>query len=72
MIDFFNPELIDSQQMDKITYANEKVIEFVNEKVIPLRVHSNHPLVVDFHIEWTPALIILDQTEENNIDQWVF
>jgi hypothetical protein len=47
--------------MDTVTYPNKNVIEFSNQFVIPLRVRSDNPLAVDFNIQWTPALIVLDQ-----------
>ena len=48
--------------MDAVTYPTETVIEFLNETVIPLQVSADHqPMSVDFNIQWTPALLILDQ-----------
>ena len=48
--------------MDAVTYPNERVIEFLNQNVVPLRVLSDQqPLAKDFNIKWTPALLILDQ-----------
>lgn len=63
MLDFFNLESLGCQEMDVVTYKNEKIVDFINRKVIPLRVNSNQQLATDFHIEWTPALIILDQNK---------
>jgi hypothetical protein len=61
MLDFFNPQCIDCKQMDAVTYQHNDVIEFTNQFVIPLRVRTDNPLAVDFNIQWTPALIVLDQ-----------
>jgi len=47
--------------MDAVTYPNEKVINFINEKVIPLQVNSDHKLATDLNVTWTPSLLILDQ-----------
>lgn len=48
--------------MDAVTYPQERVVEFINTHVIPLRVPADHqPLAADFAIKWTPALLILDQ-----------
>jgi hypothetical protein len=47
--------------MGAVTYPDAKVVEFVNEAVIPLQVKSDsEPLATDFTLRWTPALIILD------------
>lgn len=48
--------------MDAVTYPNEKLVEFINQNVIPLRIASDQqPLSTDFNIKWTPSLLILDQ-----------
>ena len=48
--------------MDAVTYPNERLIEFINQNVIPLRVLSDQqPLATDYTIKWTPALLLLDQ-----------
>jgi tetratricopeptide (TPR) repeat protein len=48
--------------MDAVTYPNDKLINFINESVVPLRVASDHkPLSSDFNVQWTPALLVLDQ-----------
>jgi tetratricopeptide (TPR) repeat protein len=48
--------------MDTVTYPNEKVVEFLTQNVITVRVLSDHqPLSIDFNIKWTPSLLILDQ-----------
>jgi len=47
--------------MDAVTYPDEKVAEFVETELIPLRVPFDHkPLAADFNIKWTPTLITLD------------
>ncbi|NWF94082.1 MAG: tetratricopeptide repeat protein [Syntrophaceae bacterium] len=47
--------------MDAVTYPNDKVIEFIQRRMIPLRVSFDaQPLSSDFNIKWTPTLITLD------------
>jgi TolA-binding protein len=47
--------------MDAVTYPDDKVISFINENMIPLRIAFDaQPLSTDFNIKWTPALITLD------------
>ncbi len=47
--------------MDAVTYPNEKVIEFIQKQMIPLRVAFDaKPLSTDFNVKWTPTLITLD------------
>ncbi len=47
--------------MDAVTYPNPSVIEFVQKRMVPLRVSYNaQPLAKDFNIQWTPTLITLD------------
>jgi len=49
--------------MDAVTYPNKKVIEFINNTIIPLRVSfDSQPLAADYNIKWTPTLIIVDST----------
>ncbi|MBI5248613.1 MAG: tetratricopeptide repeat protein [Desulfomonile tiedjei] len=47
--------------MDAVTYPEEKVIEFIHENFIPVRVPFDHkPLASDFNIKWTPTIITVD------------
>ena len=47
--------------MDAVTYPNDRVIRFITENMIPLRVAFDaQPLSADFNINWTPAIITLD------------
>ena len=47
--------------MDAVTYPDAKVIQFISENMIPLRVlFDAQPLSADFNIKWTPSLITLD------------
>ncbi|NIQ37090.1 MAG: tetratricopeptide repeat protein [Proteobacteria bacterium] len=48
--------------MDAVTYPNEKVIEFINKSVVPLRVSfDSQPHAADFNVQWTPTLITVDE-----------
>ncbi|NVM57223.1 MAG: tetratricopeptide repeat protein [Desulfobacterales bacterium] len=47
--------------MDAVTYPDAKVIAFISENMIPLRVPFDaEPLCSDFNVKWTPTLITLD------------
>ena len=47
--------------MDAVTYPNAKVIDFLQDKVIPLQLTSNaKPESDDYNVKWTPHLAILD------------
>ena len=47
--------------MDAVTYPDERVTEFLQKNMIPLRVAFDaQPLSTDFNIKWTPTLITLD------------
>jgi len=47
--------------MGAVTFPDAKVIAFINQSVIPLRLPYDHkPLAEQFQIKWTPALVTLD------------
>ncbi|MGB9629037.1 MAG: hypothetical protein ACPL6D_10275 [Thermodesulfobacteriota bacterium] len=47
--------------MDAVTYPDEKVIDFIQKNLIPLRIAFNaQPLASQFGLKWTPTLILLD------------
>jgi tetratricopeptide (TPR) repeat protein len=47
--------------MDAVTYPDAKVIGFISENMIPLRVQFDaQPLSADFKVKWTPTLVTLD------------
>lgn len=47
--------------MDAVTYPDERVVEFVQKNLIPLRVaFDSQPLATQFNLKWTPTLITLD------------
>ncbi|HNQ46258.1 MAG TPA: thioredoxin fold domain-containing protein [Syntrophorhabdus sp.] len=47
--------------MGAVTYPDLKVVEFVNEALVPLQLQADSDLAEDFTVRWTPTLIILDQ-----------
>jgi tetratricopeptide (TPR) repeat protein len=48
--------------MDAVTYPESKVIAFVNEHFISVRLPFDaQPYAADFNIKWTPSIITLDQ-----------
>jgi hypothetical protein len=48
--------------MDAVTYPDPKVIDFVNNNVVALRVPADsQPLAGQFNVKWTPVLAVLDQ-----------
>ncbi len=47
--------------MDAATYPNPKVIDFLQNKVIPLQLpHNAQPYAADYGIKWTPSLLLID------------
>jgi len=53
--------------MDAVTYPNDRVIEFMEEHVVPLRVGFDaQPLSSDFNVKWTPTLVTLDADGEEH------
>jgi len=47
--------------MDAVTYPNNKVIDCLREKVVPLQLSSSaEPYARDYNVRWTPCLLILD------------
>ena len=53
--------------MDAVTYPNDRVIEFMEEHVVPLRVRFDaQPISSDFNVKWTPTLVTLDADGEEH------
>jgi hypothetical protein len=47
--------------MGAVTFPDTKVIAFINQNVIPIRLpHDHKPLAEKFQVKWTPALVTLD------------
>ena len=39
LLDFYNPDSLTCRQMEKDTYAQEKIIHFISEHLLPFRVN---------------------------------
>jgi hypothetical protein len=47
--------------MGAVTFPEPKVMAFMNENIIPLRLpHDHKPLAEQFQVKWTPTLVTLD------------
>jgi len=47
--------------MGAVTFPDPKVVAFVNQSVVPIRLaHDHKPLAEQFQVKWTPALVTLD------------
>lgn len=47
--------------MDAVTYPKKDVHDFINQRLVPVRVpFDSKPLAKDFNVKWTPTLITLD------------
>jgi len=47
--------------MDAVTYPDERVIKFIQDNFIPVRLaYESQPLASEFNIKWTPTLITVD------------
>jgi len=46
--------------MDAVTYPDDKVVAFINERIVPLRAEAEGPFAGEFRITWTPTVVTLD------------
>lgn len=47
--------------MGAVTYPNEKIIDFIEENMVPVQVPFNEePLATEFGVKWTPTIVTLD------------
>ncbi len=46
--------------MGAVTYPNDKVADFITQRMVPLQVEADHPLAAEFKVKWTPTIIVLD------------
>jgi len=61
LLDFFSPECIGCKQMDAVTFPDDRVVNFISSRLVPLRAEAGTgSLAADFRLVWTPTLIILD------------
>ncbi|MGD0238091.1 MAG: thioredoxin fold domain-containing protein [Syntrophorhabdales bacterium] len=48
--------------MGAVTYPDNKVVEFVNSRMIPIQLLADaKPYADDFNVKWTPTVIVLDE-----------
>lgn len=53
--------------MEAVTFPMPEVVDFINAKIVALRVAHDHPtLAKEFRIKWTPTLITLDAGHEEH------
>lgn len=53
--------------MEAVTFPMPEVVDFVNVKMVALRVaHDHATLAKEFRVKWTPTLIILDANREEH------
>jgi tetratricopeptide (TPR) repeat protein len=57
-----NPPCPSCQEIEKVTFSNEKVIEFINKNVVPLHIVApeSQDIVKNFNLKRTPMWLILD------------
>jgi len=47
--------------MDAVTYPNEPVADFINEKFVAVRIRNDEqPYADNYLVSWTPRIIVLD------------
>ncbi|SPF34946.1 conserved hypothetical protein [Syntrophobacter sp. SbD1] len=47
--------------MDAVTYPNRKVIDFIQNRLVPLQLASDaEPYATNYGVKWTPSLLIID------------
>jgi thioredoxin-related protein len=62
MLNFVDPDSPGCKEMDKVTFSQDPVVQYVQEHLVPLRLeHDNKPFARDYNVIWTPTLIFLDE-----------
>lgn len=46
--------------MGAVTYPNEKVAEFVTQRMVALQVGADEPFAAECKVKWTPTIVVLD------------
>ena len=46
--------------MGAVTYPNEKVADFIMQRMVPIQVLADSQLANDFKVKWTPTILVLD------------
>jgi tetratricopeptide (TPR) repeat protein len=53
--------------MDAVSYPNPDVIDFFSKHLIPVRINiDSKPLPQSFKVQWTPTLVLLDESGEEH------
>ena len=53
--------------MDAVTYPDERVVAFMNEYVVPVKVDiSSEPLPEQYNVQWTPTLVLADAEDKEH------
>lgn len=53
--------------MDAVAYIDSAVVNFLNERVVPVRLQADDPVLgPKFKVKWTPTLLILDAEGEEH------
>ena len=61
LVEFYSPDCIGCQQMDKVTFPDQAVENFIIDRMVPLHAPAGtSTLSADFRVVWTPTLMILD------------
>ncbi|MGA2150669.1 MAG: thioredoxin fold domain-containing protein [Geobacteraceae bacterium] len=60
LLDFFNSGCIGCKQMGAVTFPDDKVADFIMQRMVPLQVLADKPLADEFRVKWTPTIIVLD------------
>ena len=62
LMDFFNPQWLGCQQLDAVSWQDEKVIQVVTDWFTPLRINSqkHEDVFKKYGVTWTPTIVVLD------------
>jgi thioredoxin-related protein len=62
VIYFFDPSCIECQQLEAVTWIDERVADILNERFIPLRINvvKQRPMFKEHRIVRTPTIALLD------------
>ncbi len=52
--------------MDAVTYPDAGVVNFMADRLIPLRIPADDMLAGKFKVKWTPTLVTLDENGEEH------
>jgi thioredoxin-related protein len=67
LLDFYHPESIICQEMDRDTYSHKDIIHFISEHMKPFRInYGEEPYFQDYNIAWMPTQVFLDKFGREN------